>query len=188
MQNPGYRVRKTKKLLRDALMTLLAKKPLRSISVKELCLLAGLNRGTFYAHYADVYDLMKQIEDEMAADFRAAIRSSLSAEQLTPPKATKEVFKCIEANADLCRVIIGPYGDREFAWNLIFEHKAAIIQSCRQYFPHADEQQFNIYYTFITGGCFALMERWLLGGMVESSEMLADAAEKIMETGVGYLM
>ena len=34
-------------------MSLLTQKPLRSITVKELCEQAGLNRGTFYAHYAD---------------------------------------------------------------------------------------------------------------------------------------
>ena len=34
MKNPEHRVRTTKKLLRDALMSLLTKKPLRSITVK----------------------------------------------------------------------------------------------------------------------------------------------------------
>ena len=188
MKNPEHRVQLTKRRLRDALMTLLADKPLRSITVKELCRIANLNRGTFYAHYADVYDLMNQIESEMKAGFFAALEPMLSdAGQLTPPNVTKKVFECIEANADLCRVTIGPYGDKEFARRLLRESKSDIIQSYRLCFPNADEWQINAYYTFVSGGCFALMERWICEGMVESPETLANAAERIMECGVAFL-
>ena len=138
MKNPEHRIQTTKKQLRNALMTILAEKPLSRITVKELCLLAKLNRGTFYAHYADVYDLLEQIEAEMKTEYFAALEPMLSAvAELSPPKVTKKVFDCIEANADLCRVIIGPYGDREFAWNLIRESKICSIQSCRRFFPES---------------------------------------------------
>ena len=188
MKNPERRVRTSKKLLRNALMELLTEKSLRSITVKELCARAALNRGTFYAHYADVYDLMNQIETEMEAEFFAALEPMLSAAvQLPPPEVTKKVFECIEANADLCLVTIGPYGDKEFGRRLIRESKQAVVQSCLQYFPNADEWQINAYFTFISGGCYALMERWLREGMVESSETLANAAEQIMECGVAFL-
>ena len=188
MHNPEHRVQTTKKLLRDALMALLNEKPLRSITVKELCEYAGLNRGTFYAHYADVYDLLEQIEAEMKAEYFAALEPMLSAvAELSPPKVTKKVFDCIEANADLCRVIIGPYGDREFARNLIKESKICSIRSCRRFFPNAEEWRINTYVTFVYGGCYALMERWLRDGMVEKAAAVADAAEKIMENGVGFL-
>lgn len=189
MRNPEHRVRTTKKLLRDALMTLLAEKSLRSITVKELCARAALNRSTFYAHYTDVYDLMAQIEAEMKNDFFAALEPIFgSVGSMPPPKVTKKVFECIEANADLCRATIGPYGDKEFGRNLLRETKKAITQSCTQYFPHADEWQINAYFTFICGGCFALMERWIREGTVESSAVLADAAEKIMEGAAGFLL
>jgi hypothetical protein len=41
--------------------------------------------------------------------------------------------------------------------------------------------------TFVYGGCYALMERWLREGMVERAATIADAAEKIMESGVAFL-
>jgi AcrR family transcriptional regulator len=189
MKNPEHRVQTTKRMFRNALLAFLTEKPLRSITVKELCERAGLNRGTFYAHYADVYDLLGQIEAEMETDFSTALEPMLSVDdgQLTPPKVTKKVFECIEANADLCRVIIGPFGDKEFGRRLIRESKDNVVQSCRQYFPNADEWQINVYYTFISGGCFALMERWIREGMVERPEVLANAAEQIMESGAAFL-
>ena len=168
-------------------MSLLTQKPLRSITVKELCEQAGLNRGTFYAHYADVYDLLEQIEAEMKVEYFAALEPMLSdVAELSPPKVTKKVFDCIETNADLCRVVMGPYGDREFARNLIKESKICSIQSCRRFFPDAEEWRINTYVTFVYGGCYALMERWLREGMVESAAAVADAAVQIMESGVAF--
>lgn len=188
MHNPERRVQTTKKLLRDALLSLLNEKPLRSITVKELCARAELNRGTFYAHYRDVFDLMEQIEEEMKTAFFAALEPVMSdAGQLSPPKMTKKVFECIETNADLCRVAIGPYGDREFTRRLLRESRERSIQSCLQAFPNADRWQIEAYFTFIAGGCYALMEHWIRRDMKESSADLADAAEKIMEMGIAFL-
>ena len=187
MNNPIHRVNTTKRLLRDALMELLRDKPLRSITVKELCARAKLNRGTFYAHYADVYDLMEQIEAEMEAEFLDALTPVLTEEQMSPPRATKRVFECLEANADLCRVTLGPNGDRAFAIRLIRKGRVHCEESCRRQFPNADLRDIETYFTFVTGGCIAMMERWLREGMKDSSAELASAAERIMECGIGFL-
>ena len=188
MHNPEHRVLATKKLLRNALLTLLNEKPLRNITVKELCARAQLNRGTFYAHYRDVYDLMEQIEDEMKTAFFAALEPVMSdPEQLSPPKMTKKIFECIEENADLCRVAIGPYGDREFTRLLLRESRERNVQRCLRAFPNADRWQIEAYFTFVSGGCYALMDRWIRRDMKENSADLADAAEKIMEMGIAFL-
>src|SRR5699024_7255782 len=57
------RVRKTKKQLRMALTTLMMEKSVGEITVREIAELADVNRGTFYAHYKDVYDLLTQLEE-----------------------------------------------------------------------------------------------------------------------------
>ena len=41
-----HRTRVTRMLIRRAFMELLKKKPIQSISIKELCETAGINRGT----------------------------------------------------------------------------------------------------------------------------------------------
>ena len=187
MKNPERRVGTTKRLFREALTSLLSEKPLQSITVRELCACAGLNRGTFYAHYVNVFDLMEQIEAEMEADFLDALSPVLTDEHLSPPGMTKRVFQCLEANADLCRVTLGPNGDRAFAYRLIGKGKARCEESCRRLFPHADPRSIETYFTFITGGCIALMERWLRGGMTDSADELASAAERIMECGIRCL-
>ena len=54
------RVRKTRRQLRECLITLLKEKKVQDITVRELTDMADLNRGTFYLHYKDVFDLLEK--------------------------------------------------------------------------------------------------------------------------------
>ena len=44
----------------EALITLLEKKDFEYISIKEICDTAGVNRSTFYLHYENTSDLLKE--------------------------------------------------------------------------------------------------------------------------------
>ncbi|HWT75545.1 MAG TPA: TetR/AcrR family transcriptional regulator [Mobilitalea sp.] len=59
------RVKKTKKTLKQTLITLLDEKPFEQISIKELCDLAEISRITFYTHYSDKYELIEEIFQDM---------------------------------------------------------------------------------------------------------------------------
>ena len=63
------RVRKTKTRLLNCLTELMKEKEVKDISVKELSDLADINRGTFYLHYRDVYDMLNKVEDELFSEF-----------------------------------------------------------------------------------------------------------------------
>lgn len=44
----------------EALISLLEKKDFEYITIKEICALAGVNRSTFYLHYENTSDLLKE--------------------------------------------------------------------------------------------------------------------------------
>lgn len=62
------RVKRTRKLLYNALLDLMEKQPFENITVKQICDLAMVHRTTFYTHFQDKFDLlsraMQQIADE----------------------------------------------------------------------------------------------------------------------------
>lgn len=62
-------VLRSKKLIKDAVLTLLCTKDPVDIKVTEITKLAEINRGTFYAHYDTVYDVIDEIEDDMIDKF-----------------------------------------------------------------------------------------------------------------------
>lgn len=44
----------------EALLSILEKKDFEYITIKEICEVAGVNRSTFYLHYENTYDLLKE--------------------------------------------------------------------------------------------------------------------------------
>ena len=67
------RIQRTRNSIIDAFIQLRAKKPLEKITVRELTDMADLNRGTFYLHYKDVFDLLEKTEAELQEDFNQLV-------------------------------------------------------------------------------------------------------------------
>lgn len=189
MKQPDHRIRVTKFLIRKAFTDLLRQKPIQSISVKELCTQAGINRGTFYAHYTDIYDLLEQMEAEMMADFQRSLRPllELEAQELTSLRITTSVFQCLKENSDLCTVTLGPYGDKDFAARLINTGWEKCLESYSKSFSGASSKQIEFYYAFVSAGCVGLLEKWLADGMSTPVEAVAEMAERIMTYGIQFL-
>ncbi len=52
-----------------AMLKLLEEKDFLDISVSEICREAGVNRSTFYDHYLNTYDLLKETQKKIMNDF-----------------------------------------------------------------------------------------------------------------------
>lgn len=69
----------TKNHIKRALSELLTQKHLEQISVTEICKTAKINRGTFYLHYKDKYDMMEKIREEKLSNlYRLITQENLS--------------------------------------------------------------------------------------------------------------
>jgi AcrR family transcriptional regulator len=64
MNEADPRVKRTRKLLQEALVSLLAEKSFPAISVQDIAERATLNRATFYAHFEDKFALMDYLVRE----------------------------------------------------------------------------------------------------------------------------
>ena len=69
------RIEKTEKAIKNAFIELRARKPLEKITVKELCAEACINKSTFYAHHADIYDLSESMEKETVISIISSIEN-----------------------------------------------------------------------------------------------------------------
>ena len=61
------RVRRTQKLLREALIALIEERRFDALTVGEIAERAMVSRAAFYRYYQDKYDLVEQIFEEMVA-------------------------------------------------------------------------------------------------------------------------
>ena len=70
------RSKMTRKVFRESLTELMLEKGLQKISVNEICKRADMNRSTFYAHYEDQYDLLREIEDDFLNQLKKTVLES----------------------------------------------------------------------------------------------------------------
>ena len=157
---PDRRVRRTKALLLQGLIQLMREKDVKDISVKELSDLVDINRGTFYLHYSDIYDMLARLEDELFLEFHGILDRTLNpdASVLSPGATIREIFVFLERHRDLAQVMMGPHGDLAFVNRLkcLVKDRICSILIAKQVindYPYIE--------SFIVSGCIGVIEAWL---------------------------
>ena len=107
------RVRRTKLAIRTALVALIEEQGFEAVSVSDIASRANINRGTFYLHYQDKFELLEKTVDGVIADLEQIFwrAKSLSFADFIrtdqPVPITVEIFEYIKANEALMRVVFG---------------------------------------------------------------------------------
>ena len=171
------RVRRTKKLLTQALTQLLQEKQINEIPIKELTDLADMNRGTFYLYYKDMFDMLEKIEDGMfeALDAIVSLHEHDDMSQQTKP-ILLDLFRFIQDNQEMCRVLLSPHGDMNFLHRL---HEV-VREKCLKAWPNIrkekGEADFDYHYSFVVFGCAGIIRAWVNRNCSESAEKMAEMA------------
>ena len=63
----------TARRMDEALLSLLEEKDFVYITVREICARAGVNRSTFYLHYENMSDLLRETMEMIDERFRASV-------------------------------------------------------------------------------------------------------------------
>ncbi|MDL2218953.1 TetR/AcrR family transcriptional regulator [Ruminococcaceae bacterium OttesenSCG-928-O06] len=178
------RVRLTKTLLQNAFLELLTEKPVQSVTVKELCQRAGVNRGTFYLHYKDVYDLLEKMEDALLRDLDELLQSNPVIVYNTPEEAgagfTNAIFGFFEKNREMCAILLGDNGDKKFVAGIIERAKEKSVREYLAFYPTASRQDAEIFYYFIAWGFIGLLQQSLQNPPPAPFGTMAAAAQRII--------
>lgn len=182
------RVRKTRQQLRHCLAVLLKEKKIQDITVREITEMADLNRGTFYLHYKDVFDLLEQVERDLLMEFNSTLQKYQAEDvQQKPSLIFTDVFHCVRENADMVQILLGENGDLNFVNQVKELVREKCLKDWVELFRQQKSKMFDAYYSFIVSGSIGLVTYWLESGMQETPEELAATAEGIMINGIRFL-
>jgi AcrR family transcriptional regulator len=174
------RVKYTKMVLKDSLLRLLSEKDISRITIKEICDLADVNRATFYAHYADQYDLLEKIECELFDNIRAYLTGN---ERMGVPRSDSEwsdtvnmvaeIFDYLKENMALCKLLLNDKRNLNFQKRIMTLVYDPYFLRLTDGSPYTREEMEYVY-AFTLTGCVGLVQTWLDGGMAQGSRMIAE--------------
>jgi|SRR5579859_1248967 len=123
----NLRLRRTQKLLREALVELIEERGFDALTIGELTARAMVSRAAFYRNYQDKYDLVEQIFEEVMSTLQGTV-ANMGSEQ-HPPQVWIKFFEHIAEYERLYRALLGTKGSPWFVRkmraslaNLVKEH------------------------------------------------------------------
>jgi AcrR family transcriptional regulator len=166
------RVRRTKKLLRQGLAEALKEKPLKAITVKEISDRIDINRGTFYLHYQDIYDMTEKIGEEMFGELNEIFSSAKPGKDNRLLIAEK-LYTYMASNSAMCAALLGVNGDIAFMNRVQSLVKEKYLNEWITLYNVRESKNFEHFYSFVSFGCNGIILAWLENGMKETPAEMA---------------
>ncbi|MFQ9510038.1 MAG: TetR/AcrR family transcriptional regulator [Lachnospiraceae bacterium] len=175
----------TKKVIRDSFVKLLKEKGMDGLTVSDITRDAGINRGTFYLHYVDKFDLIKQLENEMAEDLtQILLVDSVDPGEfidLIPYTAILNSLYYVKNELDFIYALIQTGADANFISNF----KKILAQLISKKMGKSDHLIFSkkgLPYDYaleiMLGGVISVILLWVKKGAVEPPEEIATIIDK----------
>lgn len=174
------RILKTREKLKKALLELMKDNAVETINVTTLCRKAGVNRNTFYAHYLDPIDLLKEIESELLESMWNTL-SQVDTSTLDLRTFINSILYTINDNRELCYLILSPRGGRHFVNTIVTMLRDKAVASWR--LKGMTEEEADYTYHYCVGGALGVIESWAMGGYRVEVAVLGDMLSGLIENG-----
>lgn len=175
---------RSRKLINDALADLLAEKPLEKITVTDVVRRADINRGTFYAHYRDIPDVVDHLIQQTFSAIRDAMLANLPAPADLGSALLLAIQAFLEEDLDFYRKLLN-----SSAFNVMQEQLVAVVLEFMleykdQFFDGTDaEYQATIH--FCAGGLSLLYRDWFSGKLTCSLHALTQMCDTLIRKVIG---
>ena len=189
-EQEDLRVRRTHKLLWEALMTELSQRPFEEITVKEICERAMVHRSTFYKHYEDKYALleqgMRQMYDALVAEVVHAPPSAFSVDH--PPPYFVRVFEHVAEHQHFYRLMLCGEGIGQFQKQVKDYIAEQALSKVRELLPANQHVAFPpaMQVQFFAGAVLSLLAWWLENDMPLSPHQMAQYVLSVAGTSSSH--
>lgn len=165
--------RKTKQSIQTAFIQILEEKSFESITIGDITKQAQINRGTFYLHFLDKFDLLDKIEQKLFEDLGNHI-DQLQTCYLQTETFEKEqeqladtLFHFIEMHSPILKIFLSSHGRAGFHLRFrdAFSEKVRVNLEKNESLIANIKVPLEYFLSFITAAFLGLIEQWIQNGL-----------------------
>lgn len=171
------RVKMTKMLLKDSLIDLMKDKSIHSISIKDVCDGADINRSTFYRHYNTQYELYDDIIQDIMNDM-LEVFYTVNQEGFNTTVFLTRLLEYIEGKRDLFLIVLSDKGN-------ISVGEAYIRMTGKFLDEEAVGETASYIINFISAGMTSFLWTWLNKEPRRPAAEVAPLMSSLMRHGLG---
>lgn len=181
-----HRKKYTRKVLKESLITLLEQKPISAITVKEICVIADINRSTFYTHYSDHLDLLDKIEEEIIEDMNTYLHSYSYEAEEEAIQITEKILEYIIENKRILQTLLTNDGSTAFEKKMMKLTRQYMMNNWMQVNDVKIEES-EYLSTFVVSGAIHVIKDWIENDMNQSPGDMAVMINQFVTYGFSYL-
>ncbi len=170
---------RSKKLITDALVALLDEKSLDKITVTDIVKKADINRGTFYAHYENVSDVVTSIFENAYEIIKISIDEFHDNTDFDMGIMLHKLQVAMEKDFEFYKKIFSSDINMKIYEEIsnvlisyVFEHESEI--------SNISHEDFVFYTSFYSGGIIKLYRDWFIGELPMTFDELTEKASGLL--------
>jgi AcrR family transcriptional regulator len=176
MEKIDRRIKRTQKLLQQALISTTLEKGFDAVTIREITERADVGYTTFFRHYPDKEALLADVLDSMRKEFRDLLmpHSIVTA----PEKMGTLLFEYVAENVELCRVLL----DSTNTMALLRPVQEMGLEETREIFDGSIEREIPMEVTadHMMTSLVMMIRWWLDRGMPYSPDKMGQFAVKLI--------
>ncbi|MBQ4165568.1 MAG: TetR/AcrR family transcriptional regulator [Oscillospiraceae bacterium] len=177
------RVIKTRRLIKNALIELMAEKEVAAITITELSAKALINRKTFYRHYETVAEVVTELENEILSEFAEALRNA-NKSCLDVGGVVSDISALIVRRRDYFAKMTKLNPELFSKGRIKAMLRRAVEVSLRNYGGITDRETLAAVSQFAVSGVLSLYAEWFDNGCHGSLDFVTDVCRRMLTSGL----
>lgn len=183
---PDRRILKTNRAIYEALVELMQKKKLNSITVTELAAAANINRKTFYTYYSTVNDVLDEVINELISSLKDLMYTMSEDYNMLSPQTLFAFLNTIMSDVDIVRALFTSDNG-----NMLFNKLQKALQETllkelidNDIKMNIPPEQYPLISSFVAGGMIYVYYEWITNPNGTSLDEMARTLTTLIISGV----
>lgn len=166
----------SKNCIVDSLIILMDKQKLEDITMEDISAKSGVSRRTIYRYFNNKHEILSKYIDGLVQDYTDYIKNNMNkgkniVELSFEFAQLRYNFFCVAYKNNMLINVV------ELLESMI---KSVLLQPKNSYFATLPSEEFANYTSFVAGGIWGILRKWINSGGIQSPKQLYESYKKIV--------